>query len=996
MVTYKTREGELRTVSSKFGLGCLPDCMLTNVPSSPELELQENLEASEKLMATLNESWEDKMTKTAHIHLERERALEDLGIMVEKNMIGVHAPRRNPHLVNLNEDPMASECLVYQLKPGRTTVGCTTSDATIKLSGQRILDQHCAFENNDSGVTLETMPDALVLVNGARLVPGTPIALQPKDRVIVDFHVFRYSFPDAVRAQRREASEFAPELPDEGPSIIDWTFARQEASSALRGSEFERLNDDDLDVLFQDLVKVKTSRNSLLGMSASSSFPDFRRLSEEEPSKPESTDERTTRSEIQDRVIKATDVPVYVNASLEVASDTGPTVMGEGTAGSSGVNLWKDVEREAYKSMMKKMASDNQRLRQQSWNGGAKLDTLTAREIQISRRSLVQWRLLRTKRVSAEHFGLIPIVREANKLAAFAEVDVSYEAIIAKSTLPPSSKDSSRIDEGVNDPDAHAILTLIRVRDHASGSVYHWNPSTFRRRFAVMQNVSTIRANARSLHFRISDAFTADSPPMWSHLGKTTFSLSPLSAGTSLSAKVPIMSSLDGCKLGHCRVQIKPCVIHAADPRETSTLCVDLTIDQVQGISFRAIEKVYAQIHPRAILGPETIEDTVMVSLTTSGAGIHIWNFQTSITASMTIVTLRHLQQSYGDIHFFATPREGDTSGFLDLLSRPPPTGAEDGHILDLHGKNSLDSSEHMLTIQMEILELGPSGDYIPVDVAAQTDNKSDIYRLRQGNQRRIRIRLLHNSGQAITLKAISETRIGKLRVNQNGRSIQSREASTVDLASIGKATEPIRHLDGGSTLETIFGWDSSAHANFEMDKPSPSGHVYKLELAFQVDLGDSTLPVRVRQDFDFQMLRRDARRGLSVLGLFRSRPPARHVTTIHNLALKKEMSSGLEGESGNVSPAVADCLEKRRRVILQADLANAQDRLSGVIVPLGSTSKIPNPKALLSSAVEVWKSTVTHKHQARQGSTLDLTDLGIEIAPLVRSVPTLYPSTML
>jgi kinesin family protein 1 len=29
-----------------------------------ELELQENLETSEKLMATLNESWEDKLAKT--------------------------------------------------------------------------------------------------------------------------------------------------------------------------------------------------------------------------------------------------------------------------------------------------------------------------------------------------------------------------------------------------------------------------------------------------------------------------------------------------------------------------------------------------------------------------------------------------------------------------------------------------------------------------------------------------------------------------------------------------------------------------------------------------------------------------------------------------------------------------------------------------------------------------------------------------------------------
>lgn len=27
-----------------------------------------------------------------------------------------------PHLVNLNEDPLMSECLIYQIKPGKTLV----------------------------------------------------------------------------------------------------------------------------------------------------------------------------------------------------------------------------------------------------------------------------------------------------------------------------------------------------------------------------------------------------------------------------------------------------------------------------------------------------------------------------------------------------------------------------------------------------------------------------------------------------------------------------------------------------------------------------------------------------------------------------------------------------------------------------------------------------------------------------------------------------------
>lgn len=59
------------------------------------------MEASEKLMKSLNETWEDKMSKTQEIHKEREKALEELGITVDKGAVGVHTPKKMPHLVNL-------------------------------------------------------------------------------------------------------------------------------------------------------------------------------------------------------------------------------------------------------------------------------------------------------------------------------------------------------------------------------------------------------------------------------------------------------------------------------------------------------------------------------------------------------------------------------------------------------------------------------------------------------------------------------------------------------------------------------------------------------------------------------------------------------------------------------------------------------------------------------------------------------------------------------
>lgn len=34
--------------------------------------------------------------------------------------VGVFTPKKTPHLVNLNEDPLMSECLIYYIKEGVT------------------------------------------------------------------------------------------------------------------------------------------------------------------------------------------------------------------------------------------------------------------------------------------------------------------------------------------------------------------------------------------------------------------------------------------------------------------------------------------------------------------------------------------------------------------------------------------------------------------------------------------------------------------------------------------------------------------------------------------------------------------------------------------------------------------------------------------------------------------------------------------------------------
>ncbi|KAE8360826.1 hypothetical protein BDV27DRAFT_167420 [Aspergillus caelatus] len=179
-----------------------PDGSVTKVSKA---EIVEQLNQSEKLYKDLNQTWEEKLVKTEQIHKEREAALEELGISIEKGFIGLSTPKKMPHLVNLSDDPLLAECLVYNIKPGTTMVGNMDqgSHVEIRLNGSKILANHCKFENVDNVVTIVPGEGAAVMVNGLRI--DKPKRLKSGFRVILgDFHIFRFNHPQEARAERDE------------------------------------------------------------------------------------------------------------------------------------------------------------------------------------------------------------------------------------------------------------------------------------------------------------------------------------------------------------------------------------------------------------------------------------------------------------------------------------------------------------------------------------------------------------------------------------------------------------------------------------------------------------------------------------------------------------------------------------------------------------------------------------------------------------------------
>ncbi|XP_059057843.1 kinesin-like protein unc-104 [Achroia grisella] len=198
-------------------------------------EAVDQLQASEKLIAELNETWEEKLKRTEQIRVQREAVFAEMGVAVKEGItVGVYSPKKTPHLVNLNEDPNLSECLIYYIKDGITRLGTSEANVPqdIQLSGSHILSEHCIFENTDGVICLIPHRGALVYINGREV--SEPIILKTGSRVILGKnHVFRFTHP----GQRHEETVSNKEL-DDAPGTgeieasntenVDWDFAQCE------------------------------------------------------------------------------------------------------------------------------------------------------------------------------------------------------------------------------------------------------------------------------------------------------------------------------------------------------------------------------------------------------------------------------------------------------------------------------------------------------------------------------------------------------------------------------------------------------------------------------------------------------------------------------------------------------------------------------------------------------------------------------------------------
>uniref|UniRef100_A0A8C2CX82 Kinesin family member 1Aa n=1 Tax=Cyprinus carpio TaxID=7962 RepID=A0A8C2CX82_CYPCA len=207
-------------------------------------EAIERLKETEKIIAELNETWEEKLRRTEAIRMDREAQLAEMGVAMREDggTVGVFSPKKTPHLVNLNEDPLMSECLLYYIKDGIT----------------RLVPIQMPAEALQSHILINIYPTgAETYVNGKRVTE--PTVLRSGNRIILGkSHVFRFNHPEQAR-QERERTPCA-ETPMEP---VDWAFAQRELLEK-QGIDMKQEMDQRLQELEDQYRKEREEANNLL------------------------------------------------------------------------------------------------------------------------------------------------------------------------------------------------------------------------------------------------------------------------------------------------------------------------------------------------------------------------------------------------------------------------------------------------------------------------------------------------------------------------------------------------------------------------------------------------------------------------------------------------------------------------------------------------------------------------------------------------------------
>ncbi|KAJ5404360.1 hypothetical protein N7509_004231 [Penicillium cosmopolitanum] len=834
-----------------------------SVTKVSKAEIVEQLNQSEKLYKDLNQTWEEKLQKTEEIHKEREAALEELGINITKGFIGL-------------------KCLVYNIKPGSTTVGHMDqgTNVDIRLNGSKILQQHCTFENADNVVTIVPTEGAAVMVNGLRI--DKPSRLKSGHRIILgDFHIFRFNHPQEARAERVEqsllrhsvtTSQLGSPAPNKthdrnvsktGSDIdgdssradspmparsreSDWFMARKEAVGAMLGQDhISHLPDDELDALFEDVQKVRAGRRGL-------------------PENEEDSDSLSSFP-IRDKYMSNGTID---NFSLDTAiTMPGTPRQTEDDDGSNGVSLKSvrldmqrqlDRQREAFQDKLKNAeTSSNQdpgeiqtekqrmedalrsakeefeeQLRAQKETFETQMRDMGKPIPQIFENGFAKLneRELEIAQSVYSHWSQRNYVRMAEKILQHAsllkEAQVMSQimdknVVFQFAVVDHGHSMASCYDLVLNGISGDEDIVLEETKKPCVGvRVIDYKQSVIH--LWSIEKLQRRVQSMRQLHQYI------DRPDYIQHFRLEN----PFSE--SCSPQYSLIGDADIPLTAVFETRVQDFSIEITSPYTQS----------VVGIIRLSLEPSSAQA-PSSTLKFNVVMRDMVGFAEWEGSDVHAQLFVPGISeegGATTTQMINGFEESpvrFESVHSMSLPLSSPRTAALKVCVYARVTSVHMDKLLswdDMHDSSEMipkkrtspriaesefySEERHDVFARIQILELAESGEYTPVEVVQNGALDAGTSQLHQGLQRRVSINLTYSSTESLPWDDIANARVGSVRLLDPWGKIPDQDLQTPDVP-LKFLQEPMvkDNADGTSNVTIIGQWDSSLHGSLLLDR---------------------------------------------------------------------------------------------------------------------------------------------------------------------------------
>jgi kinesin family protein 1 len=904
-------------------------------------EIIEQLNQSEKLYQEVNQTWEQKLQKTEQIHKEREAALEELGISIEKGFIGLSTPKKMPHLVNLSDDPLLAECLVYNLKPGTTTVGNveTSNNAEIRLNGSKVLQEHCTFENVDGIVTVVPREGAAVMVNGQRI--EKPKRLRSGYRVILgDFHIFRFNHPQEARQERAEQtsllrhsitpgdfpspsprpghertfsvlsrpdSEFDFSSPSRGLSPppragrdSEWSFARREAANALLGSDqkISALNDEELDVLFDDLQKVRAERKikaqvRLLDGEEDSdsvtSYPVREKYASNGtidnfsldtiltvPSTPQAGDDdnklRLVRDDMQTQLDKQREEYQEKLKSAEEAHVAIEEIRAEKVQMEENLQTLKqDMEKQLEEQKEQLKIQKEEFERQISELEKPKLPPRvgpsgpTPRQIELARHVIERWQQRRYVSMAEKVLQNAALLKEAQIMSQQMDKHVVFQfCVVDVGHTFASSYDMVLSGIGGEDDEdldmASKPCIAIRVIDFKHHVVHLWSIQKLRKRLRQMRQMHQyINSPQYAQHFNFGNPFSESCLPQYSRIGDVDVPLAAVFEGRVRDFTLDLMNPYTSNVVGIVSLSLEPSSAEAP----SSTLKFNVVMRDFVGFPEREGTEVHAQLFVPGISDEGGATTTSLVTDFDEGPV----RFESVHSMSLPISSPRSAALRISIFAKITSMHLDKLLSWDDMRDSAPRPKQKRQRSTRLAESEFYTEERHDIFTRIQLQEISEFGDYQPVEVVQSSGLDAGAYQLHQGLQRRIVISMTTSSAKALQWKDVKALRVGRvILLDQDGKASDLDTPQTEVPLKLAAPVTVKDNADGTFNVTAICQWDSSMHASPLLDRTTSDRHRVQITLLWNVVCGKLTAPMQFSLDLGLQIRSRSYIRQNSIL----------------------------------------------------------------------------------------------------------------------------------